>query len=241
MTQLSNIWPGVVIVEGIMGSGKSTTVLRVADRLKASGISALGVTEGVSPHPIRFDWDLPWVDMPAAQLANSAIARWRDYASRVSTSQSISIVDGQLFHGNLTSLFLLDADMDLMREYIDHVVAAIKPLRPLLIYFHQDDIDRAIRAIAAERGEAWVRYQVDWKLGSPYALRHSLTGLEGLIDLYRDYRYLTDRLYEILNIPKISIENSGRDWARYDKIIDRILMNPDAIPQVPISLPTLAR
>jgi hypothetical protein len=151
MTQLSNsIWPRVVIVEGIMGSGKSTTVLRIADRLKASGISALGVTEGVNPHPIRFDWDLPWVDMPAAQLANSAAARWRDYANCCSTSGSISIVDGQLFHGNLTSLFLLNADTDLMRGYVDNIVSAIKPLRPLLIYFHQDDVDRAIRAIATE-------------------------------------------------------------------------------------------
>jgi hypothetical protein len=131
--------------------------------------------------------------------------------------------------------------MDLMRGYVDDIVAAIKPLRPLLIYFHQEDIDEAIRAIGAERGDAWVRYQVDWKLRSPYALRHGLTGLEGLIDLYRDYRRLTDRLYRSLDIPKISIENSGRDWARYDKIIDCILMNPDAIRGVPISLPTLAR
>jgi hypothetical protein len=128
-----------------------------------------------------------------------------------------------------------------MRGYVDSVVAAIEPLRPLLIYFHQNDIDRAIRAIAAERGEAWLRYQVDWKLGSPYALRHRLTGLEGLIALYRDYRRLTDRLYAGLDIPKISIENSGRDWTSYDKIIDRVLMNLDAIPEVAISLPKLVR
>jgi hypothetical protein len=67
-----------------------------------------------------------------------------------------------------------------------------------------------------------------------------LTGLEGLIDLYRDYRRLTDRLYTSLDIPKISIENSRRDWARYDKIIDRSLKNPDATPEVPMSLPTQA-
>jgi len=136
MTLLSNVWPGIVIVEGIMGSGKSTTVLRIADQLNASGIHAVGVTEGVNPHPIRFDWDLPWVEMPAERLANSAVTRWRDYASCVSTSERISIVDGQLFHGNLTSLFLLDAGMDLMLAYIDDVVAAIRPLRPLLIYLH---------------------------------------------------------------------------------------------------------
>jgi len=235
----NNIWPGIVIVEGIMGSGKPTTVLQLADRLKSSGISAFSVTEGVNPHPIRFDWDLPWEDMPAAQLANSAIVRWRNYVNYVLTSGSIPIVDGQLFHGNFTSLFLLDAEADLMRSYVDGVVAAIEPLRPLLIYFHLRDIDGAIRAIAAERGDAWVRYQVGWKLGSPCAVRQGLAGLEGFINLYREYRRCVDQLYTSLDLPKISIENSGRDWAKYDKIIDRVLMNPDTIGEVPSSLPNL--
>ena len=51
----SKVWPKLVIVEGIMGSGKSTTTLNIAHRLEASGIPAIGVTEGVAPHPIRFD------------------------------------------------------------------------------------------------------------------------------------------------------------------------------------------
>jgi molybdopterin-guanine dinucleotide biosynthesis protein len=229
---VGNIWSRLVIVEGIMGSGKSTTVLRLADRLKASGISASGITEGVSPHPIRFDWDVPWADMPATQLAESAVARWRAYANSASPSESMSVVDGQLFHGNLTSLFLLDADVALIRGYLHDVAAAIKQLRPLLIYFHQDDIDRAIRMIATERGDAWVRYQVDWKLAAPYAVKHGFAGLEGLIELYRNYRRLTDQLYADLDIAKISIENSGREWAKYEATIDSILMNPYGTAEV---------
>jgi hypothetical protein len=147
-------------------------------------------------------------------------------------SESITVVDGQLFHGNLTSLLLLDADIALIRGYVDDVVAAIKPLRPLLIYFHQDDVDRAIRAISTERGDAWVTYQVDWKLASPYAVRHGFAGLEGLIALYRDYRQLTDRLCAALDIPKISIKNSGREWAKYEETIDSILMNPHETAEV---------
>lgn len=227
----------LVIVEGIMGSGKSTTVLRIADRLQASGVSALGLTEGVSPHPIRFDWDEPWADMPAPQLATSAVARWRAYVYSAAMSESITIVDGQLFHGNLTSLFLLDADMALIRGYLHDVVAAIRPLRPVLIYFHQDDVDRAIRAIGTERGDAWVTYQVDWKLTSPYAVRHGFAGLEGLIALYRDYRQLTDQLYRELDIPKISIENSAQEWGKYDEIIGSILMSPHETADIANSWP----
>ena len=61
-------------------------------------------------------------------------------------AERISIVDGQLFHGNLTSLLLLEADVDMIAAYCREIVAVIKPLRPLLIHFHQDDVDSAIRA-----------------------------------------------------------------------------------------------
>jgi hypothetical protein len=200
-------------------------VLQLADRLNASGRPAIGITEGVNPHPIRFDWDVPWDEMPAAHLAKSAIARWRAFVDDALASETISIVDGQLFHGNLTSLFLLEANIDLIRDYTRDISAAITPLNPLLIYFHQIDIDQAIRSIGAERGSEWVRYQVEWKLESPYAKRKGLKGLDGLITLYREYRALTDALYEELTFPKISVENTQKEWKKYDAIVDRAVTN----------------
>jgi len=177
--RLSSVWPGLVIVEGIMGSGKSTTTLNIAHRLQASGIPAIGITEGVAPHPIRFDWDVPWSEMPPAELAKSGIAKWRTYVDRSLTDERISIVDGQLFHGGLTALLLLEADVDMMAAYCREIVAVIRPLRPFLIYFRQDDIDSAIRVVAKQRGETWVNYQVNWKLESPYAKKRGLAGLDG--------------------------------------------------------------
>jgi hypothetical protein len=37
-------------------------------------------------------------------------------------------------------------------------------------------------------------------------------------------------------MPKISIENSPQEWAAYDDIIDRVLMDMGAISQVPALL-----
>jgi hypothetical protein len=217
-----------------MGSGKSLTTLNIARRLEASDIPAIGITEGVAPHPIRFDWDVPWSEMPPAELAKSSIAKWRSYVASSLVAERISIVDGQLFHGNLTSLLLLEAEADLIAAYCQEIVAVIKPLRPLLIYFHQNDVDSAIRVIATQRGEKWVDYQVNWKLESPYARRRGLAGLNGLITLYREYRALTDHLFAGLDIPKVSIENSRQEWAIYDDIIDRALMNGSAISHIPV-------
>jgi hypothetical protein len=158
--------------------------------------------------------------MPPAELAKSGIAKWRSFVASTLTVERISIVDGQLFHGGLTALLLLEADADLLAAYWREVVAVIKPLNPLLIYFHQDDVDSAIRAVSARRGEKWVNYQVNWKLQSPYARRRGLAGLDGLITLYRQYRALTDQLFAN-SIFRMRIENSRQEWAIYDDIIDR--------------------
>jgi hypothetical protein len=209
--------------------------------LGACGIAAIGITEGVDPHPIRFDWNLPWREMPPTELAKSCIAKWRSFVASSLAVERISIVDGQLFHGNLTTLLLLEADEDQIAAYCREVVAVIKPLNPLLIYFHQDDVDSAIRAVSAQRGEKWVNYQVNWKLKSPYASRRGLAGLDGLITLYRQYRALTDQLFADLDIPKISIENSKQEWAAYDDMIDRALMNVNAISEIPVSVPRTSK
>jgi len=62
-----------------------------------------------------------------------------------------------------------------------------------------------------------VTYQVNLELASPYAVRHGLAGLEGLIELYRDYRQLTDRLYTDLDIRRSASrtqERNGRSMKR---------------------------
>jgi hypothetical protein len=73
--------------------------------------------------------------------------------------------------------------------------------------------------VCAERGQDWVAYQVDWKLAAPYSTRRGLAGLDGLIALYRDYRRVTDELFELLPLAKLAIEYSKRDWTAYQQLI----------------------
>jgi hypothetical protein len=51
-------------------------------------------------------------------------------------------------------------------------------------------------------------------------------GLDGLISLYRDYRQLTDDLFQKLPLAKLAIENSGGNWPAYERLILRELGLP---------------
>src|SRR5688572_793218 len=163
----------LVIIEGIMGSGKSNTALNLAERLGKAGLPAEAVTEGSDQHPVRGTdglehWHKPWLDITPPELAERCLAKWRGYIQGALATETPCILDGQFFHGDFTNLFLMDAGTEALEKYCKALEEIIKPLEPLLVYFHQDDFGRTIRDVSAERGEKWVRYQLDWKLQTPY-------------------------------------------------------------------------
>jgi hypothetical protein len=220
---------GLVIVEGIMGSGKSTTIRFIVTSLEQGNRQARPIPEAMMPHPTRVFGELahryqPWLDVTPAELAEQSLLKWRSFVDSARAFDTVHILDGQLFHGDLTNLFLMEAGSPMIAEYVRDVEEIIHPLTPLLIYLYQEDVERALRATAAQRGDAWVKYQVDWKLQAPYSRRRGWGGLEGLIALYKDYRELTDELYAGLDLAKLAIENSRQDWPVYYQRISRELV-----------------
>ncbi|HDR9881397.1 TPA: hypothetical protein QDE50_30705 [Burkholderia cenocepacia] len=207
-----------------MGSGKSTTMRFIAKHLQEAGRLALPVHERTDPHSVRATdelehWFEPWKDATPAALADRALAKWTAFVEYTASKAEIPVLDGQLFHGDLTHLLLMEADITLIEGYVRKLAAVIAPLNPFVLYLWQEDVGAVIRTVCAERGSEWVDYQVDWKLAAPYCRRRDFVGLDGLIELYRDYRSLTDDLFRELPLAKLAIENSGRDWPVYEKRI----------------------
>lgn len=219
----------LVIVEGIMGSGKSTAARNLAARLNDSGRPARPLTEKKFPHPLRATdelehWFQPWLDVSAEELARRHLAKWRAFvAASIESGTVVTTLDGQLFHGDVTHLFLMEAGDALIEAHVAAVAQAIRPVSPLVIYLVQADVERAIRTVCAQRGDEWLQSQLDWKLAFPYALRRNLSGIDGLVALYRDYRRLTDRLFAALDADKLSIDTSAGDWPAYEEAMRRAL------------------
>lgn len=216
-----------------MGSGKSTTMRFIAQRVHEAHRPAFPVHERTDPHPVRAADELehcfqPWLDTTPTQLAARSAAKWASLVEEARADGTVRVMDGQLFHGDLTHLFLMEADAATLTAYVRAVARTIAPLNPLVVYFRQEDVGQAIRRVCEERGAAWVAYQVDWKLAAPYSTRRELVGLEGLIALYQDYRRVTDELFALLPVDKIAIENSKQDWPAYQELILQAVAWPPA-------------
>lgn len=212
-----------IFIEGIMGSGKSTTAWFLTERLQGKGIDARFLAEGPTidepEHLLRVATTLPhphavWLDITIEEYISLSLQKWCDFMREAQQLSMVTVCDGLLFHGNMTDLLLMNADEALLRRYISQVLECLRPLDPTLIYLYQPDVAHALHTICETRGSWWQDYQVDWKVGSPYGKRHSLQGFDGLVQLYQTYSVLCDDIFAQLAIPKLGICNEG-DWETY--------------------------
>jgi hypothetical protein len=220
----------LIFVEGIMGSGKSTTARWLARLFRRAGIPARPVPEA-RPHPTNVfrtlpHWKQPWLDLPAEELMARSYANWQAFVARAFLDRHIFVFDGQLFHGDFTCLFLMNCPPQILQQYVHTVLQLAQPLHPLLIYCYQTDVAQALDRIGAQRGQGWVEYQVTWKVPSPYAQQRGLAGIDGWKQLYQDYRQLTDTCFQMLTIPKIAVETSAGKWSSYQTRIRTFLDLP---------------
>jgi deoxyadenosine/deoxycytidine kinase len=210
----------VIILEGIMGSGKSTTGSFLATQLGIHGIPSQFIWEGTHPHPVRLLADLPhpfapWQDLTTEAYIQRSLTRWQSFVATATQNAAITIFDGQLFHGDMTNLFMMDTTVERLFQYTASIVNLLGPLHPTLIYFYQADLDQALQGVFQARGTEWEQYQVNWKTRSPYCVQRSLHGYPGLVAMYHAYRAVTDHCFSQLNLPKLALDTSAGDWSAY--------------------------
>jgi thymidylate kinase len=150
----------LILIEGIPGSGKSTTAQYISSKLRHKGYLHKWWYEEEQGHPIYvFDnYDKLKVivddlsDGNYKKIIEMALKRWEEFVESVKRSPEIIIVDSSLF-GYLTwSLFPYEVPKNEIIQYVKDVERIIKPLNPFLIYFYQEDIGAALKQICNRRG-----------------------------------------------------------------------------------------
>jgi hypothetical protein len=224
----------IIFVEGIIGSGKSTAARFLTKYLDHQQIAAQFIPEGGREHPIRVAGSLQhpfqaWRDLTIDQFIMHSLHKWQHFSHEIWRSNAVTVFDGQLFHGNMTDLLLMNADPIVLQTYVTDITHLLHDLNPVLIYLYQADVAHTLRLICDARGPAWEAYQVNWKLPSPYGIQRGLAGFAGLVDLYRDYRAISDIIVTTLSIPKLKIDNTAGAWAEYYQDILAFLEVPRSL------------
>jgi thymidylate kinase len=219
------------MIEGIPGSGKSTTAQFVSQIMLHKGYSHKWWYEEEQGHPVYIYDDYNTMQKIVDDLSsgkyhhviNRALKRWQEFVASVQSSSDIIIVDSCLF-GYLTwSLFPYNVTKLEIMQYVKDVEQIIKPLNPQLIYFYQTDVGTALKKICIRRGgdteESFVRAATQ----SLYGKTLGLSGFEGMVTYWRNYRKITDEAFKGLDCPKIAIENTEEKWSLYGRQIFEFL------------------
>jgi deoxyadenosine/deoxycytidine kinase len=215
--------PKLIVVDGLSGSGKTTTCRWLAQHLHEQHLPTRAVYEADVPHPLHWwqYWDghqhlAPDFDqVTSAQYMQTSIEKWTQFIDHLHTSDDIVVIEGVVYC--LAVWFFLQGDVApaQIATYIQRVEAIMAPIAPLLVYLRQDSIATHTRTVWSSRGSALEQELIRNMERTRYFRHRQLRGFAGVIALWEDTQALTDTLFATHRIPKLVLEITPGDWDSY--------------------------
>ena len=161
--------PRLILIEGIIGSGKTTTAGHLADWLARRGEHVRAFDEGAADHPIRTRRvdELLAAPAPGDPGVYSA-AQWRRLAERCLRDQQTIICESVFLQNSVMPAFIDDAPVATVAEICTEIQRQAAPAEPFLVYLRPADVAAAIARVHQARGEPWSSRNVAYVQDCPW-------------------------------------------------------------------------
>lgn len=213
----------LIFVEGLPGSGKSTTAGYVASELQRLDIAHRLLREREPRHPLNVGGEIhPTGSTSGAQMFETysitsfieeSVSRWNVFVAEALLAARVNVLDSYPFQNSVRILYQMDVDPSTLASYQSQVYDKVAKLGPILIYLDPGDPTRAFREITRRRGPAWTDYFVTILTECPRGLAHGLHGVDGAIAALGSYKDLLDQSVAYFPFPRLVLTNCNRNWA----------------------------
>lgn len=216
-TQLSQP-RGLLLLEGLPGSGKSTLSQRVSERLTEDDVPCRWVLEESRSHP--FFGPAVRAGHRESGYVAACLAGWS--AAVACSRETLWILDGCALQSTVRFLYAQDAPPTVIRDYWAEFETIVGVGGTGLVYLVQSDPRRfLIEQTMVARGESWVTKLVDYVEATPLARRSSLRGVDGMVEFWLRYGELCDELVHNSALRILEVEGRPEEWPTVeDRIVD---------------------
>ena len=215
----------LILLEGLPGSGKSTTSQWLHRRFSQCGVSAHWYYELAANHPLTHHCDLKKVSRE--ELVKQCLRTWSSFLSSEVTDYDVIIIDSGFFQKNVMLMMNLDIDRKEILRYSKQVERRLNQFNPHLVYLNQNNVGAHISSTYFSRGKIFEDALTDWSTSTQFSLRKKYKGLEGSIAYWCDYKNLCDRIFSECHLNKVVIDVSEKRWLDYQSTLSSLLGIPE--------------
>lgn len=208
----------LIIVEGIPGSGKSTTARFLSLQSERNGNSTHLLHETTYDHPILI---AETIRTPVAWM-KQYLSNWDLFLEEHRDQKTTFVMESVLFQAPILHLLHMDLDKEAIIRFIESICARLTDLDFHLVYLYQDDPMCGIKRMMSERGGVnWLNATFEDFKQEPYYVNRGQTNPESHLDFLMDYAPLAGIANSLCSPWSLPIENTNWDWSSYyQSIVD---------------------
>lgn len=202
----------IILIEGIPGSGKSTSARFLANQFERNGYKCSLYLETTYEHPII---QMESID-DRDDFIDSYLNKWSDFIAE--SNDNIIVMESAFFQSPIVHLLYKDVDRESINSLIIKASEFVGEEDCSLVYFYQEDPVKAIHQMIDVRGreEFLIRKHNEYK-HETYFVNRKEQGVESHITFFLEYAALANEIVNKVKINTLIIENSNKDYDLYEQ------------------------
>lgn len=213
----------IILVEGMIGAGKSETAERLARSLRHRGRNASCFHEFAENHPIRTkavdrlrsespELQAHVATMPT-QSGRYSLDQWSELVDRCRSEDSTAILESTFLQNSVLPLFLNEAPKKSVKRRFGDIVERVRDAPAILVLLEYSDVRSRLEGIHRERGEPWSSWNLRSAADLPWSRHRKLTGLDALVAFYTEWSSIVAELLREYPLPYLRIVDPHLDWS----------------------------
>ena len=223
------------IVEGLPCSGKSSAARFIADILTAQGKDVRYIDEGTGNHPADYEFHayvdgkvIPLNTVPPEKLdaylpykiydglpweveAPLMLDKWRQFVQEAE-ADTVYIFNCVLLQNPMCETMMrFNMTEAESTAHIRAIADIIAPMKPTVIYLHNDDVAESVRRAAAEP-PGWLEAVIPYHVDGGYGKAIGASGFEGYIVCLRERQLREESILRSLPLSSFTLDNPQRNW-----------------------------